>query len=92
MSISTTTSTTPQPRRDPAAEVAYWARQVAACALIEDLAGWFGVHGDTVWQCLREITDDDLWMLDSPRGWGLLGGFVQARLGIDAPPYSPQVH
>lgn len=92
MSIDTATPAPPAPRLDPAAAVAYWARQVAACALIEDLAGWLGVRNDTVWRCLREIADDDLWMLDNPRGWELLAGFVQTRLGVAAAPYSPQVH
>lgn len=82
----------PQPICNHAADVEYWVRQVSACALIEDLAGWYGVHSETVWRCLSDVSDVDLWMLDSPGGWAILAGEVQAKLGVDAPPYTAQVH
>lgn len=81
-----------RPILDYVAEVTYWARQVSALALIQDLCEWYGTDHHTVCDCLFEISEDRLCLLDSSDGWAALGQLVGAALAIGAPPYFPQVH
>jgi hypothetical protein len=82
----------PLPARDLVAEVDYWARQVAACALMEELSFRFGVSVDLVWRVLCMVPDNMLSLLDSPQGWTTLSAFVAGELGICPPDYAPAVH
>lgn len=77
---------------DPVAEVTYWARQVSACALMDEIATLLDVDHGLVWQVLCTVPDNMLTLLDSPQGWGAISGYVSAELGIVCPDYMPAVH
>lgn len=81
-----------EPIRDPRAELAYWAREIVACQLIEDAAGHLGVASHDVWACLCSVPENLLSLLDTPQGWTMLAGFAAAELGVDAPDFMPAVH
>ena len=72
--------------------VEYWARQVSAFALIDDLAAALGMPSKLVWQSLSTLPDNMLSLLDSPEGWTALAAFVACDLGVSAPDYLPAVH
>jgi hypothetical protein len=74
------------------AGVDHRARRLAACVFIEEVADRFRLTTETVWASLTHVTDDDLWMLDSPDGWAMLAAEVQTRLGVDVAPYRPSIH
>ncbi len=79
-------------QRDLAAEVVFWARQVAACQLMDDLADSIDQPADLVWEAFCRVPENMLTLLDSPQGWTALAGFVAAELGVCAPDYLPAVH
>jgi hypothetical protein len=82
----------PQPIHDLAADAEYWARQVAACALMDEIAALLGVDHGLVWQALCSVPDNMLCLLDSPQGWTALAGYAAAELGIAPRDFMPSVH
>jgi hypothetical protein len=84
--------TEPQPISDPVADAEYWARQVCACTLIEEVAGQLGVEAMHVWGAMSTVPENMLSLLDSPQGWTALAGFAAAELGLAAPDFMPRVH
>ena len=74
------------------AAVEYWARQVSACALVDELADMLGVSIDLVWSAMVRVPQNMAPLLDSPQGWAALSGFVAVELGICPPDYLPTVH
>ena len=74
------------------AAVEYWARQVSACALVEELVDVLGATDDAVWSALSGVPQNMAALLDSPQGWSALSGFVAATLSIYPPNYMPVVH
>jgi hypothetical protein len=74
------------------ANVVRAARQVAACALVEEVADVLGVSTDDVWTAMSTLPDSMLDLLDSPDGWVELADIAAIELGLAAVDYAPQVH
>jgi hypothetical protein len=85
-------ATTVPPVSDPAAVVAYWARQVSACTLVDEVAGMLGVPASLVWDALSTMPENMLTLLDSPQGWTALAGYCAAEMGVPAPDLMLRVH
>lgn len=79
-------------RIEPIVEAEHWARQVAAGALIDEIAEAIDMPANMVWQALSTVPHNMLCLLDSPQGWTALAGFVACELGVCAPDFLPAVH